>query len=56
MGKADLPVLAFDSAKAFERWMRSNHASEGLWLKLARKDSGEASVTYAEAVEIALGR
>ena len=35
--------------------MEDNHAeSEGLWLKVAKKGSGVESVTYAEALELAL--
>ena len=48
------PVL-FKNAKAFETWLRKHHAtSDGLWLQIAKKGAGEPSVTYAEAVEIAL--
>ena len=51
----ELPVLAFESAADFERWLREHHdASPGLWVKIAKKGSGLASVTYAEAVEAAL--
>lgn len=45
----------FESAKAFESWLKKNHAvSDGLWLQIAKKGANEPSVTYAEAVEIAL--
>jgi uncharacterized protein YdeI (YjbR/CyaY-like superfamily) len=48
------PVL-FKSAKAFETWLKKNHAtSDGLWLKIAKRGASEPSVTYPEAVEIAL--
>lgn len=48
------PVL-FKSARAFELWLKKNHAaSDGLWLKIAKRGAQEPSVTYAEAVEIAL--
>lgn len=48
------PVL-FKNAKAFETWLKKNHAaSDGLWLKIAKRGADEPSVTYAEAVEIAL--
>lgn len=51
---ADTPTL-FKSAKAFETWLKSHHAtSAGLWLKIAKRGADEASVTYLEAVEIAL--
>jgi uncharacterized protein YdeI (YjbR/CyaY-like superfamily) len=48
------PVL-FKSAKAFEAWLKKNHdTSDGLWLKIAKRGAKEPSVTYPEAVEIAL--
>ena len=49
-----VPTL-FKSAKAFEAWLKKHHAtSDGLWLKIAKRGSDEPSVTYPEAVEIAL--
>lgn len=54
MPVADSPVL-FPDAQAFEAWLREHHAcSNGLWLKLAKRGAREASVSYAEAVEVAL--
>jgi len=48
-------VAAFRSAKAWETWLAKNHArSPGVWLRIAKKASGLTSVTYAEALEIAL--
>lgn len=52
---AGLPILPFKSQKAWSTWLDKNHAkSTGLWLKIAKKDSGIASVTYAEALDVAL--
>jgi len=51
----DLAVLPFADARAFSTWLAKHHASSsGLWLKLAKKSSGVASVSYPEAVEVAL--
>jgi uncharacterized protein YdeI (YjbR/CyaY-like superfamily) len=51
----DLPILPFASAPAMEEWLEGNHAgSDGIWLKIGKKGSGIASVTYAEALELAL--
>ena len=48
------PTL-FRNAKAFEAWLKKHHAtSEGLWLQIAKKGADTPSVTYPEAVEIAL--
>lgn len=51
----DLPVLPFESATAFEAWLEAEHErAAGVWIKVAKKASGIATVTYAEALEIAL--
>ncbi|EYC50742.1 bacteriocin-protection protein [Hylemonella gracilis str. Niagara R] len=51
---ADTPTL-FKSDQAFEAWLKRHHAtSPGIWLKLAKRGAEETSVTYPEAVEIAL--
>jgi uncharacterized protein YdeI (YjbR/CyaY-like superfamily) len=52
--KQGLPVLAFDSAEAWAQWIEEHDGDPGLWLKLARKDAGIPSVTYAEALDVAL--
>jgi uncharacterized protein YdeI (YjbR/CyaY-like superfamily) len=45
----------FKNAKAFETWLKKHHASsDGLWLQIAKRGADAPSVTYAEAVEIAL--
>ena len=51
----DLPVEEFASAKAWERWLARNHdASPGVWLKIAKKGSGVATVDIVDAIETAL--
>lgn len=50
----DLPVLPFADGDAWEAWLVANAASKGLWLKIAKKDSGIATVTYDQALEVAL--
>ena len=51
----DLPVIQFEAPQDWEVWLADNHAaSDGLWLKLAKKASGFASITYAEALDAAL--
>lgn len=53
--KPDLPTLPFANKKKWTDWLAKQHEkSSGVWLKLAKKDSGIASVTYDEAVESAL--
>src|SRR5579871_2958613 len=51
----DVVILAFEHREAWAAWLDENHgASSGLWLRLAKKASGIASVSYAEALEVAL--
>jgi uncharacterized protein YdeI (YjbR/CyaY-like superfamily) len=51
----DLPIKPFKNQKAWAAWLEKNHAkSAGVWLQLAKKASEIASVTYQEALEIAL--
>jgi uncharacterized protein YdeI (YjbR/CyaY-like superfamily) len=51
----DLPVLSFATASAWSEWLATHHASSrGLWLKIAKKESGSTSLTYAEALDGAL--
>ena len=52
---ADASPTLFTSAAAFESWLKQHHASaDGLWLRMAKRGAREPSVTYLEAVEIAL--
>jgi len=51
---ADLPILPFADGDAWETWLIANAASKGLWLKIAKKDSGIATVTYDQALDVAL--
>jgi uncharacterized protein YdeI (YjbR/CyaY-like superfamily) len=49
------PVLSFADAAAWSKWLAEEHASSsGLWLKIGKKSAKAASITYAEAIEVAL--
>lgn len=51
----DAAPALFKSARSFETWLRKHHAtSSGIWLKIAKRAADVPSVTYPEAVEIAL--
>lgn len=48
-------VRLFRNQEAWAAWLEKNHRkSDGLWLRLAKKDSGLRSVSYAQALQIAL--
>jgi uncharacterized protein YdeI (YjbR/CyaY-like superfamily) len=45
----------FKDEVAWSTWLEKNHTrSTGIWVRLAKKNSGLKSVTYAEALETAL--
>jgi uncharacterized protein YdeI (YjbR/CyaY-like superfamily) len=45
----------FAGPEEFRSWLLEHHdSSAGIWLKLAKKGSGLTSITYDEAVEVAL--
>lgn len=51
----DRPIVAFDTAQALDAWLEQHGASSpGIYIKIAKKNSGILSVTYAEALEVAL--
>lgn len=52
---AKASIRAFKDAKAWEAWLSKNQrAADGIWMRLAKKASGIKSITYPEAVEVAL--
>lgn len=51
----EAPVKSFTSPRQWKEWLAMNHAlSDGIWLRIFRKDSGEATITYDEALDEAL--
>jgi uncharacterized protein YdeI (YjbR/CyaY-like superfamily) len=55
MLRGDLPVVGFSGPAAWESWLAKEHQrSPGIWLKIPKKGSGGAGVSYTEALEVAL--
>ena len=55
MASDSLPVISFDTGAAWESWLQAEHASSpGVWLKIAKKGAGARTVTYPEALAVAL--
>ena len=53
--KPELPIIPFASRDAWEAWLEEHHAtSDGLWLKIARKGLGLETLSFAEALDVAL--
>jgi len=51
----NLPIMSFETQQDWEAWLKEHHADpKGLWLKIAKKDTGIPSVSYAQALESAL--
>jgi uncharacterized protein YdeI (YjbR/CyaY-like superfamily) len=51
----DLPQHAFASAADWEQWLERNHvASEGVWIRMAKRDAGIDSVRYPEVLDSAI--
>lgn len=50
-----LPIELFERQRDWAAWLKDNHkTSSGVWLQLAKKDAGVQSVSYDEAIEVAL--
>lgn len=48
-------IRSFRSETAFETWLAAHHDSDSeLWLKIHKKGSGKPTVTYAQALDVAL--
>jgi len=50
-----METVSFKSSAAFRAWLKKHHArSDGILLRIYKKDSGVATVTYARALDQAL--
>ena len=49
------PIIEFETAEIFEIWLEKNHEnSAGIWIKIFKHNSGKESISYAEALDVAL--
>jgi uncharacterized protein YdeI (YjbR/CyaY-like superfamily) len=47
--------MSFETSQAFDAWLEQHGGSSpGIYIMIAKKDSGILSITYAEALEVAL--
>jgi uncharacterized protein YdeI (YjbR/CyaY-like superfamily) len=52
---SDYPIVLFADRTAFRDWLTAHHALQpGLWLRIAKAASPLQSVSYAEALDLAL--
>jgi uncharacterized protein YdeI (YjbR/CyaY-like superfamily) len=50
-----LPVMTFESTDAWDTWLAAHHAdSPGLWLKISKKGAAGRTVSYSDALDVAL--
>jgi uncharacterized protein YdeI (YjbR/CyaY-like superfamily) len=50
-----MKIMSFTSSGDFRTWLAKNHSqSDGVLLRIFKKDSGEKSITYSEALDQAL--
>ena len=49
-----LPVVSFESTDAWDAWLTAHADSPGLWLKIAKKGSAGQSISYSDALDVAL--
>jgi uncharacterized protein YdeI (YjbR/CyaY-like superfamily) len=55
LGPDGKPIRLFRDREAWAAWLEQNHASSsGVWVRLARKASRRRSVSYGDALEVAL--
>jgi uncharacterized protein YdeI (YjbR/CyaY-like superfamily) len=53
--RAGIPIRSFATPAQWEQWLTAEHATaSALWLKIAKKGSPEATISYAQALRCAL--
>jgi len=55
MPRDDLPVIGFEDRAGWESWLDEHHATAaGAWLKIAKKGASGTTLSYPEALDVAL--
>jgi len=52
--KDGLPVILFESEEEWSNWLEGNISEAGVWMRIAKKNSGVTSISYQQAVDIGL--
>ncbi len=50
----DVPTQLFRTTREWERWLSRHGESAGVWMRIAKKAAALRSITYAEALDVAL--
>jgi len=51
---SELAILLFETTREWDRWLARNGESAGVWMRIAKKAAALQSITYAEALDVAL--
>ncbi|OFY49501.1 MAG: bacteriocin-protection protein, YdeI/OmpD-associated family [Bacteroidetes bacterium GWF2_41_31] len=52
---SDQPIISFNSPQEWNSWLEQNHGnSNGVWLRIFKKDTGIPTTTHAQALQEAL--
>ena len=52
--KDNLPIILFETEQDWIDWLEENGNEPGVWVQIAKKNSGVVSIIYEQAVEVAL--
>lgn len=53
--QVDLPIIPFASGEEWEAWLeKNNNTAPGIWMQFYKKGSGKATISWADAVPVAL--
>lgn len=53
--RAELPILEFSSEHDWEQWLEDHHCrTSGVWLRFAKRGAAPATITHAQALDVAV--
>ena len=52
--KDGLPVILFETEEEWSNWLEENISEAGVWMRIAKKNSGVTSISYQQAVDVGL--
>lgn len=52
--KDNLPIILFENEQEWIDWLEDNVNEPGVWVQIAKKNSGVISISYQQALDVAL--
>jgi uncharacterized protein YdeI (YjbR/CyaY-like superfamily) len=52
--KDNLPIILFETEQDWIDWLEENGNEPGVWVRIAKKNSGIISISYQQALDVAL--